>query len=387
MANGPELKNGKTIADASGTTTVLRRQGPIKIMIAGGVTGGHLFPGIAIAQAFEAKDPRSHIVFVSIGNALERLTLSKKGFELKVIRVEGFKQRGVVNQAKALLKILPGIFQSIRIIKNFRPDLVIGLGSYAAGPVAVAAWFLKIKIVLHEQNILPGLTNRMLARIADQIYVSFENPPVIFSRAKTRITGNPVRREILQTTGRERGGKKAFTVLILGGSQGAHSINMAIADALQHISDKNRFFFIHQTGAKDLDKISQAYLEKRMPGKVRAFFSDMAEPYSLSDLVVCRAGATTVAEVTALGKAVIFIPFPFAADNHQALNARMLSDAGAAETILEKDLDGRLLARRIDYYEKHPQQLVGMAAQAADLGHPDAAEAIVADCYRLLSRG
>ena len=387
MANGPELKNGKTIADASGTTTVLRRQGPIKIMIAGGVTGGHLFPGIAIAQAFEAKDPRSHIVFVSIGNALERLTLSKKGFELKVIRVEGFKQRGVVNQAKALLKILPGIFQSIRIIKNFRPDLVIGLGSYAAGPVAVAAWFLKIKIVLHEQNILPGLTNRMLARIADQIYVSFENPPVIFSRAKTRITGNPVRREILQTTGRERGGKKAFTVLILGGSQGAHSINMAIADALQHISDKNRFFFIHQTGAKDLDKISQAYLEKRMPGKVRAFFSDMAEPYSLSDLVVCRAGATTVAEVTALGKAVIFIPFPFAADNHQALNARMLSDAGAAETILEKDLDGRLLARRIDYYEKNPQQLVGMAAQAADLGHPDAAEAIVADCYRLLSRG
>jgi len=387
VANGPELKNGKTIADASGTTTVLRRQGPIKIMIAGGVTGGHLFPGIAIAQAFEAKDPRSHIVFVSIGNALERLTLSKKGFELKVIRVEGFKQRGVVNQAKALLKILPGIFQSIRIIKNFRPDLVIGLGSYAAGPVAVAAWFLKIKIVLHEQNILPGLTNRMLARIADQIYVSFENPPVIFSRAKTRITGNPVRREILQTTGRERGGKKAFTVLILGGSQGAHSINMAIADALQHISDKNRFFFIHQTGAKDLDKISQAYLEKRMPGKVRAFFSDMAEPYSLSDLVVCRAGATTVAEVTALGKAVIFIPFPFAADNHQALNARMLSDAGAAETILEKDLDGRLLARRIDYYEKNPQQLVGMAAQAADLGHPDAAEAIVADCYRLLSRG
>jgi len=385
VANGPELKNEKTIAGRNGPATELRPQGPLKILIAGGGTGGHLFPGLAIAQAFAAKDPCNSIVFVSIGNALEQSILSKKGFELKQIRVEGFKQRGVFNQVKALLKIPPGIFQSIRIIKKFRPDLVIGVGSYAAGPVAAAAWLLGVKIVLHEQNILPGLTNRMLAGIADRIYVSFKNPPAFFSPAKTRITGNPVRSEILHSASPGRGKKQAFTVLIIGGSQGAHSINMAITDALQHIPDRDRFFFIHQTGAKDLDKVTQAYRENRMSGKVRAFFSDMAQPYSLADLIVCRAGATTVAEVTALGKAVIFIPFPFAADNHQVLNARILSDGGAAETILENDLNGRLLAQRIRYYEEHPRQLAGMAGRAAGLGHPDAAEDIVMDCYRLLA--
>jgi len=385
VADGPELKSGKTIAGKTVAVIEPRRQGPLKIMIAGGGTGGHLFPGIAIAQAFTVKDPCNKIVFVSIGNALEQSMLSEKGFELKQIRVEGFKQRGVINQVKALLKIPIAIFQSIRIIKKFKPSLVIGVGSYAAGPVAAAAKLLKIKIVLHEQNILPGLTNRMLAGIADRIYVSFENPPAVFNPAKTRITGNPVRSGILRAAGREREKKQVFTVLIIGGSQGAHSINMAIEDALQHIPDPDRFFFIHQTGAKDLDRVTQAYRERGMSGKIRAFFSDMAEPYNLADLIVCRAGATTVAEVTALGKAVIFIPFPFAADNHQVLNARMLSDVRAAETILEKDLDGGLLARRIRYYEKQPHQLADMARRAADLGHPHAAAAIVADCYRLFA--
>lgn len=387
MADGPELKSGKIIAGKKGTAIEPRLQGPLKILIAGGGTGGHLFPGIAIAQAFVAKDPCNKIIFVSIGNALEQSMLAKKGFELKQIRVEGFKQRGVVNQVKALLKIPIAIFQSIRIIKKFNPGLVIGVGSYAAGPVAAAAWLLKIKIVLHEQNILPGLTNRMLAGIADRIHVSFENPPAIFNPAKTRITGNPVRSEILQAVNRGYEKKRVFKVLIIGGSQGAHSINMAIVNALAHISDRDRFFFIHQTGAKDLDEITQAYRENRMPGTVRAFFTDMAQPYSHADLIVCRAGATTVAEVTALGKAVIFIPFPFAADNHQVLNARILSDAGAAETILENELDGRLLAQRIQYYQEHPQQLSKLAGRAANLGHPEAAGDIVTDCYRLLAGG
>jgi len=387
VANGSELKNGKTTADRNGTAAEFRLHDPLNVIIAGGGTGGHLFPGIAIAQAFAAQDPRNRIVFVSTGNALEKSILSRKGFELRQIRVEGFMQRGFVDQVKALLKIPVGIFQSIRIIRKFRPGLVMGVGGYAAGPVAAAAWLLGVKVVLHEQNLLPGLTNRMLAGIADRIYVSFENPPAIFSPAKTKVTGNPVRSEILRTAGRERDKGQAFTVLVIGGSQGAHSINMAVADALRHIPDPGRFFFIHQTGAKDLDRVTQAYQENGVPGKVRAFFSDMAEPYMLADLIVCRAGATTVAEVTALGKAVIFIPFPFAAGNHQVLNARMLSDAGAAETIPEDDLDGRLLAQKIRYYEKHPQQLARMAGLAADMGRPDAAGDIVADCYRLLAGG
>jgi UDP-N-acetylglucosamine--N-acetylmuramyl-(pentapeptide) pyrophosphoryl-undecaprenol N-acetylglucosamine transferase len=377
------MKNKTTIAVKNGAMPESCPQGPLNILIAGGGTGGHLFPGIAIAQAFAAKDPDNRIVFVSVGNALERSILSQKGFNLEQVRVEGFKHRGASGQARALLKIPMGIFQAMRIIQKFRPSLVIGMGSYAAGPVVAAAWLLGVTIVVHEQNILPGLTNRMLAKIAHRIYVSFENPPVVFPPAKTRITGNPVRRELLQAA-ECSGTKRVFTVLVIGGSQGAHSINMAIVDALPHIPGQ-RFFFIHQTGAEDLDTVTQAYRKTGMPGKVRAFFDDMAQPYSRADLIVCRAGATTVAEVTALGKAVIFIPFPFAADNHQDLNARKLSDVGAAETILEQDLDGGLLAQRIRYYEQQPQVLADMAGRAAVLGHPAAAEAIVADCYRLLA--
>ena len=379
------MKNKTTITDKNGARREFCPQGPFNILIAGGGTGGHLFPGIAIAQAFAAKDPGNRIVFVSVGNALERSILSTKGFDLKQVSVEGFKHRDVARQVRALLKIPMGIFQAMRIIQKFRPGLVIGVGSYAAGPVAAAAWLLGVTVVVHEQNILPGLTNRLLAGIAHRIYVSFENPPAVFSPAKTRVLGNPVRQELLQAAGYS-GPKRAFTILVIGGSQGAHSINMAIVDALPHIP-KQRFFFIHQTGAEDLDKVTQAYQEAGIPGKVRAFFNDMAEPYSRADLIVCRAGATTVAEVTALGKAVIFIPFPFAADNHQVLNARKLSDAGAAETILEQNLDGAVLAQRIRYYEKQPQALADMAGRAADLGHPDAAQAIVADCYRLLAGG
>ncbi len=181
-------------------------------------------------------------------------------------------------------------------------------------------------------------------------------------------------------------GDRPFTVLIIGGSQGAHKINMAVIEALEHLKHLENLHFVHQTGEADELPVREAYRHSKVGGTVQSFFDNMAEQYGRADLIICRAGATTVAEVTALGKAVIFIPFPFAADNHQALNAGSLSDEGAAETLLEKDLSGRILSEKIMYYAGHPADLKDMAARAKHFGKPDAAKNIVDDCYRLLAR-
>ncbi len=358
----------------------------LRVVIAGGGTGGHLFPGLAIAQEFMTRNKRNTIVFVSTGNALERSVLSETDFKLETITAEGIKGRGLWNQAKSALKIPRGIIESLRILKGYRPDLTIGLGSYSAGPVVVGAWLLRTKIALHEQNILPGITNRILARFADRIYVSFSDTKTRFEPHKVRLTGNPVRRELLNNHQSHEviRGSKSFCVLIIGGSQGAHSINMTVIEALDHLTQKENLFFIHQTGSTDEQMVSAAYQRRNIAAKVQAFFRHMAPLYKQADLIVCRAGATTVAEVTAMGKAVIFIPFPFATDDHQALNAGTLVREDAAEMILQKDLSAEVLSQKIDYYAAHPQALEAMAARAGQLGHPDAAKWIVDDIYELI---
>lgn len=363
----------------------------MRVVIAGGGTGGHLFPGIAVAEAFMDRNSKNRILFVSTGNPLELSVLSKTDFELAPIPAEGIKGRGFRNQFRSMLKIPRGIFESIGILSRFKPDLVMGVGSYASGPVAAAAWLLRIKIVLHEQNILPGITNRMLGRIADRIYVSFENTKAAFNPEKVVYTGNPVRKEILESAGDpeslNRGNdrrRQPFTLLILGGSQGAHRVNTAMAEAAEYIKDKDRFFFVHQTGVTDETMVKQAYQNQGISCEVKSFFSDMAALYRKADLVIGRAGATTVAELTATGKAVIFIPYPFAADDHQVLNAQTLTEAGAAEMILQNDLTGKVLSERIIYYATHPETLERVASRAKALGKPGAANTIVEDCYRLV---
>jgi UDP-N-acetylglucosamine--N-acetylmuramyl-(pentapeptide) pyrophosphoryl-undecaprenol N-acetylglucosamine transferase len=363
----------------------------MRVVIAGGGTGGHLFPGIAIAEAFMAKNPKNRVLFVSTGNPFEISVLSKTDFELAPITAEGIKGRGLRNQFRSMLKIPRGIFESIRILGRFKPDIVMGVGSYASGPVAAAAWLLGIKIVLHEQNILPGITNRMLACFADRIYVSFEKTKGAFNPEKICFSGNPVRKEILESARDQKtvtgDRQRPFTSLILGGSQGAHPINLALVEAIEHIRDRNHFFFAHQTGAKDETMVRRAYQDKDISCEVKPFFTDMALQYRRADLVIGRAGATTVAELTATGKAVIFIPYPFAADNHQVLNARTLTEAGAAEMILQKDLTGRALWERIEHYASHPKSLELLKSRAKAFGKPEAADVIVEDCYRLASGG
>ncbi|MDL1967684.1 MAG: undecaprenyldiphospho-muramoylpentapeptide beta-N-acetylglucosaminyltransferase [Deltaproteobacteria bacterium] len=360
------------------------------IVIAGGGTGGHLFPGIAIAEVFIKRNPENRVIFISTGKPFEVSVLEEKNFSLKTITVEGIKGRGIVNQIISVLKIPKGLSESMLILKDFRPHLVIGVGSYSAGPVALGAWFMGIKIVLHEQNILPGITNRILSYLADRIYVSFKDTKADFDPKKVCFTGNPVRNEILcfareesEFFGSVQG--KLFTILVIGGSQGAHSINMAVMDALKFFKKKDSFFFIHQTGTNDEKEVKNAYRKEGITGTVKSFFNNMGQQYRNADLIICRAGATTVAELTAIGKGALLIPYPFAADNHQVVNAKMLSDAGAAEIILQKDLNGRLLARKIEYYVSNYKALNNMALMAKKLGRPDAAEAIVNDCYKLMN--
>jgi len=364
----------------------------LRIIIAGGGTGGHLFPGIAIAQEFMARNSNSNVLFVGTGKPFETSILSELGFKHAKITAAGIKARGTAKQALSIAKIPKGIFESLMILKRFKPDLVIGVGGYAAGPLVTGAWLLGIPIALHEQNILMGITNRILSRLADRIFISFENTPLKLNGRKVHVTGNPVRKEILQRNGNQKastvagfGKQRPFTVLIIGGSQGARGINLAVMEAVEYFREKDAFFFIHQTGVDDESMVKATYQRCDIAGKVQAFFVDMARQYQQADLVICRAGATTVAEITAIGKGVVFIPFPFAADNHQVLNARTLTNAAAAEMILEKDLSGRVLADKIEYFASNPEALSQMADRAKDFGRPDAAVMIVDNCYGMMN--
>jgi UDP-N-acetylglucosamine--N-acetylmuramyl-(pentapeptide) pyrophosphoryl-undecaprenol N-acetylglucosamine transferase len=367
-------------------------EAPPAVVLAGGSTGGHLFPGVAVAEEFRECDARSRILFISRGTELERRVLGQAGFPLECISAAGLKGRGLWNQLRALCSLPRGVLQSRRLLKAFKPDIVIGLGSYAAAPVVAAARLQKMPIVLCEQNTLPGITNRLLARTAERIYTSFEKTGGGFDRERVIWTGNPLRRDIVKaamdrvTAAPAGSSPDRFTVLVIGGSQGAHSINLAVTAAIEHLAPLERLFFVHQTGTADEETVRSTYLRHGVAGRVQAFFDDMAAQYRQADLVICRAGATTVAEITALGKAAIVIPFPHAADDHQRLNAAQLVAKGAAEMITEDVLDGARLAERIRFYAGTPAALRAMADQAAQQGRPEAAKRIVEDCCRIIAR-
>ena len=358
---------------------------PLRLAIAGGGTGGHLFPGIAIAREWLGRHPESRVLFVGTDRPFEKEILAENGFAHTAITAAGIKGLGLFKKIRARGCIPKGIAQALGILGRFKPHVVLGVGGYSSGPVALAAWLRWIPVVLHEQNLLPGITNRLLARIARRIYLSFEQTRLPARVGRVLFTGNPVRAEFLAAQDRRSRTQTAFTVLVAGGSQGAHGINAAVCAALEHLTAREELLFIHQTGAADQDTVAQAYAKAGMRSEVKAFFFDMAARYHRADLVICRAGATTVAEITAMGKAVIFVPFPHAADNHQVLNARTLADKGAALMVEERDLSGALLAQWINHFRVHPGELTQMAALAASRGKPQAAATIVDDMYNLLT--
>lgn len=354
------------------------------IVITGGGTGGHLFPGIAIARAFQQRMEDTAILFVGTGRELERRVLGEAGYRHAVIRVKGLKGMGIFRQLRSLASLPGALLRAGAILWGFKPAVVVGVGGYAAGPVCLAARIMGIPVCLQEQNSLPGITNRLLARVAQRIYTSFSESHAHFPVDKIRLVGNPVREEIIdigrQTSQREA--NRPFTVLVAGGSQGARSINTAVIDMLAHIDEHTSLQLIHQCGPDDLERVRQAYASAGVPARTEAFFKDMDRQYAQADLVVCRAGATTVAELTCIGLPAIFIPFPHAADNHQEINARSVVAADAGEMIIEGQLNGRDLWRHIRQLRDNPARREAMAGRARALGHPEAAATIVADIFR-----
>lgn len=351
------------------------------IVITGGGTGGHLFPGIAIARAFQRRNAESVILFIGTGRELERRVVGASGYRHAVIAVRGLKGLGLFRQLRALTALPGALLQAGAHLWRFRPEAVIGVGGYAAGPVCLAAWLMRIPVCLQEQNSLPGITNRLLARLSRRIYIAFEASRAHFPADKVRLTGNPVREAIVALGQGSAVPEPArpFTVLVAGGSQGARSINTAVIEMLPHVDDPGSLQWIHQCGSDDLDRVRGAYEGAGLAARVAAFFTDMEQQYARADLVVCRAGATTVAELTCIGKPAIFIPFPYAADNHQEINARAVADAEAAEIIREAELDGARLWRQIRRLRDDPARRAAMAQRARAMGRPDAAAVIVAD--------
>lgn len=353
----------------------------MKLLIAGGGTGGHLFPGIAVAEEFLARDKRNEVLFVGTWKGIEARVLPKTGYRLECITAAGIRGKGSLARAKGLAKFLYGYAQSRKILKEFSPDLVLGVGGYASAPALMAARGMQIPRFIHEQNAIPGFTNRMLAKVADKIFISLEESRTYFPEDKTLLTGNPLRRQILQQVAlaepRERG-DDAFHLLVFGGSAGAHRINLTMGEALSFLKEmKERLRITHQTGENDLEDVTAAYEEQGFAADVVAFIDSMADAYRWADLIVCRAGATTLAEVTACGKPCIFIPYPHAVDDHQRRNAESLLKRGAGFVIIEQELSGEVLAKAIRDLMDDPARLKAVGEAAQGLARLDAAQAIV----------
>ncbi len=353
----------------------------MRLVVAGGGTGGHLFPGIAVAEEFLARDKCNEVLFVGTANGIEARVLPRLGYPLELIAVTGMRKKSGIEQMRGLALMVKSYFQSKKILSIFRPDMVLGVGGYASGPVVLAAGQFRCRRFIHEQNALPGFTNKLLARFAEKIFISVEESMRFFPAGKTIMTGNPLRRQILRDMGTTEGGTEAvgeFRLLVFGGSAGAHSINMALADALQFlVEEKGRLSIRHQTGENDLAAVKAAYAKEGFNAEVLPFIFDMADAYHWADLVICRAGATTIAEVTACGKACIFIPFPYATDDHQRRNAEALVTRGAGFMLLSRDLSGERLASMIRELMRERQRLKIAGVRARQLAWPDAAKMIV----------
>ncbi len=358
-------------------------------MIAGGGTGGHLFPAVAIAEEFLGRSEMNEVLFIGTQRGLEARLLPGLGFVLRTITVQGMKGLGVRGMVAGLLKIPRGFAQSFSVLREFRPDITVGVGGYASGPAVLAAHWMGIRTAVAEQNAIPGFTNRMLGRFVDRVFLTFPDREGRFAPAKTIVTGNPVRKEFFEgISPSSEKEKDSFSILVFGGSQGARAINRTIVESMGYLDDlKERLIITHQTGTSDLDEVTAAYRDLNIAADVRPFIGDMPTAYGAADLLICRAGATTIAEITAVGKAAILIPFPFAVGGHQELNARVLADAGAAEMIREDALDGRALAGVIRVLAGHPERIRRMETESKKLGNIQAAGRIVDECMALLDEG
>jgi UDP-N-acetylglucosamine--N-acetylmuramyl-(pentapeptide) pyrophosphoryl-undecaprenol N-acetylglucosamine transferase len=357
----------------------------MRILVAGGGTGGHVFPGIAIAEEVVMRHPRNDAVFVGTPRGLEAQVVPAAGFPIELIDVKGLKGKGALGALRNLFLLPRAAWRSLGILRRWRPDVVVGVGGYASGPVVLMAWLMGIPTAVQEQNAVAGLTNRLLGRIVKAAFTAFPEAAANFPRGKVQQLGNPIRRQLLDNFMHPSAEHERARLLVFGGSQGAHALNMRVVEALPHLADlRDRIAIIHQTGARDREQVEKGYRACGFVPDVRDFITDMSRAYAEADLVVCRAGATTLAELTVCKKPSILVPFPAAADNHQVRNALSLSIAGAATMIEERDLTGELLAQEIRAILADPARRERMSRAAGRLGSPAAAREI-ADVFGQLA--
>jgi UDP-N-acetylglucosamine--N-acetylmuramyl-(pentapeptide) pyrophosphoryl-undecaprenol N-acetylglucosamine transferase len=364
----------------------------MRVIIAGGGTGGHLFPGLAIAEEFKRRNEMTEVIFVGTEHGIEAKVIPKEGFPIKFLRAEGMMGVSVYRRITAAARMGISFLDSYRIIKLVNPDIMIGVGGYASGTIMLIGAFMSIPTMILEQNCIPGFTNKILGKFADTICLTYQESTPFFPKEKTFLTGNPVRTHIL------KGSKESayrffsleenlFTVFVFGGSLGARSINKAVIESLQYLHDlKEKIQFLHQTGSSDYEYARNAFREFGFKGMISPFIYQMGEAYAVSDIVISRAGATTLAELTSLGKPAVLIPYPYATGQHQELNARKLSGMGAAKMILDSELSGESLAHAIRELYENKAMRTEMQKNSRVLGKPEAGEKVVDIAMSLIKK-
>ncbi len=355
----------------------------MRIIIAGGGTGGHVIPALAIAQQLKQQFD-AEVLFIGTARGIERRLVPQAGFPLELIQVGALKNVSLMTRAKTMFDLPRAIAASSRMLTDFDPEVVIGVGGYASGPAMVAAIRRRLPTLAFEPNVVPGFANRLIARWVSAAAVHFEETCRYFPHCK--ITGVPVRSAFFAIAPKIGG---APTLLVFGGSQGARAINQAMttSESLAGLRDRiPGLHVIHQTGLLDYDRVLAAYQRSGVSNEVHKFIDDMPGAFARADLLICRSGASTVGEITAAGKPAIFVPFPAAADDHQNVNARVLEHAGAAVVVEESKLDAAYLVDTIGALIGDSRRLQGMSAAAKSLSHPKAVEEI-AEMVKQLASG
>lgn len=347
----------------------------MKVMIAAGGTGGHIYPGIAVANEIVRRHAASEVLFVGTSHGLESRIVPENGFQVSLIHSGGLKNVGLVKLIKGLAILPKSFLEARQLLKEFVPDVVVGAGGYVSGPVLLTAHFIGFPTLVMDSNALPGFANRQLARFVDKAALTFAEAMPFFG-TKGIVTGNPVRSEFFDVP--TQAPRSPVRILIFGGSQGARAINNAMIAALPVLKESGLVAEItHQTGEADRARVGEAYADNSIEADIRPYVSNMVEEFDRADVIICRAGATTCAEVAAAGKAAIMVPLPTAADDHQRKNAEAMQKHGAVQVILQSELTGESLAAKISDLISDPAKIAEMGVAARALSRPDAATATV----------
>jgi UDP-N-acetylglucosamine--N-acetylmuramyl-(pentapeptide) pyrophosphoryl-undecaprenol N-acetylglucosamine transferase len=362
----------------------------LRIIVAGGGTGGHLYPGIAVAREILARQPGATVSFAGTARGIESRIVPREGFALDLVRSAGLKGKSIAARVRGAVLLPLGLADAWRILGARRPHVVIGVGGYSSGPVVLAAALRRVPTMILEQNAVPGLTNRLLARVCSAAAVTFEEAAAYFG-SKAVVSGNPVRPEFLtdgEAADRRRADDGGARILVFGGSQGAHAINVAMVAAAPRLAAAAPPIRVtHQTGERDLAMVRAGYRDAGLEAVVEPFLYDMGRRIADADLIVCRAGATTIAEIAAAGKAAILVPLPTATDDHQRRNAEALVKAGAAEMLAERDATGSVLSDRILALAADRRARARLGSAARGFARPDAARVIVDRVLALAREG